>query len=87
MKDIPETGRLQALQSIMLLMPDENREALHYLLLFLSEVAKESDTNQVRQSGFVMINSSFASKNVCMTPVGTLNRKYSLDESNQCCFN
>lgn len=46
-KGIPEAGRLQALQSIMLLMPDENREALHYLLLFLSEVADQSDINQV----------------------------------------
>ena len=51
-KGIPETGRLQALQSIMLLMPDENREALQYLLLFLSEVAEQSDINQVRPSSY-----------------------------------
>ena len=51
-KGIPETGRLQALQSIMLLMPDENRETLQYLLLFLSEVAEQSDINQVRPSSY-----------------------------------
>lgn len=50
---IPGTEQLQALQSIMLLMPDENREALHYLLLFLSEVAEQSDVNQVRQSMYL----------------------------------
>ncbi|XP_065884812.1 rho GTPase-activating protein 7-like isoform X2 [Dysidea avara] len=44
---IPEAARLQALQSVMLLMPDENREALHYLLTFLFEVAEHSDINQM----------------------------------------
>lgn len=34
----------------MLLMPDENREALQYLLLFLSEVAEQSEINQVSPS-------------------------------------
>lgn len=36
-------------------MPDENREALHYLLLFLSEVAEESDINQVRRYAIVIM--------------------------------
>ena len=34
----------------MLLMPDENREALQHLLLFLYEVAEQSDINKVRPS-------------------------------------
>lgn len=34
----------------MLLMPDENREALLSLLTFLKEVAEHADTNQVIQS-------------------------------------
>lgn len=48
--DIPSQLRLQALQLVMLLMPDENREALLSLLTFLKEVAEHADTNQVIQS-------------------------------------
>ena len=45
--DVPSQVRLPALQAIMLLMPDEHREALQVLLLFLREVASYSETNQV----------------------------------------
>lgn len=46
--DVPSQVRLQALQAVMLLMPDEHREALWTLLLFLKEVSAHSETNQVR---------------------------------------
>lgn len=45
--DVPPQLRLQALQSVMLLIPDENREALLSLLTFLKEVSDHADTNQV----------------------------------------
>lgn len=35
------------MQAVVLLMPDENREALQTLLLFLNDVAQESSINQV----------------------------------------
>ena len=46
--DIPSNSRMEAMQAAILLMPDPNREALQTLLLFLSEVAANSETNQVR---------------------------------------
>ena len=39
---------MEAMQAAILLMPDPNREALQTLLLFLNEVAANSETNQVR---------------------------------------
>lgn len=36
------------MQAAIMLMPDENREALQTLLLFLNEVASSSETNQVK---------------------------------------
>ena len=45
--DIPQAVRLQALQAVMLLLPDENREALQTLLHFLSFVASHSKKHQV----------------------------------------
>ncbi len=45
--DVPSQLRLQALQGVMLLMPDENREALQTLLVFLKQVADNSHVNQV----------------------------------------
>ena len=44
---IPEHIHLQALQALMLLMPDENRVALETLLLLLREVADHCEDNQV----------------------------------------
>lgn len=38
---------MEAMQAAILLMPDANREALQTLLLFLNEVAANSETNQV----------------------------------------
>ena len=45
--DVPKELRLDAMQAVVLLMPDENREALQTLLLFLHDVAQESSVNQV----------------------------------------
>ncbi|XP_020905172.1 rho GTPase-activating protein 7 isoform X2 [Exaiptasia diaphana] len=47
--DIPEELRIEALQGAILLMPDENREALQTLLLFLNEVAANSSQNQMNE--------------------------------------
>ncbi|XP_070553254.1 rho GTPase-activating protein 7-like isoform X2 [Ptychodera flava] len=44
---MPKDLRLQALQATIMLMPDENREVLQSLLLFLSDIAQHSDTNQM----------------------------------------
>ena len=38
---------MEAMQAAILLMPDPNREALQTLLLFLNEVAANSERNQV----------------------------------------
>jgi hypothetical protein len=48
--DIPEELRLEALQGAVLLMPDENREALQTLLLFLNEIAANASVNQVNKT-------------------------------------
>jgi hypothetical protein len=45
--DVPKELRLGAMQAVVLLMPDENREALQTLLLFLHDVAQKSSVNQV----------------------------------------
>lgn len=47
---IPSDSRMEAMQAAILLMPDPNREALQTLLLFLNEVAANSETNQVNTS-------------------------------------
>ncbi|XP_064404560.1 stAR-related lipid transfer protein 13-like isoform X3 [Halichondria panicea] len=46
-ENVPSQLRLQALQGVMLLMPDENREALQTLLVFLKQVADNSHVNQM----------------------------------------
>lgn len=46
-ESVPSQVRLPALQAVMLLMPDEHREALQVMLLFLREVASYSATNQM----------------------------------------
>ncbi|VDL77503.1 unnamed protein product [Nippostrongylus brasiliensis] len=45
---VPDNERLLALQYAILLLPDENREALQTLLLFLSDVSKHAENNSVR---------------------------------------
>ena len=47
---IPSNSRMEAMQAAILLMPDPNREALQTLLLFLNEVAANSERNQVKTS-------------------------------------
>ena len=44
---VPEQVRLQLLQALLLLMPDENRIALQTLLVLLGEVADHCEDNQV----------------------------------------
>ena len=45
--DVPAEERLEALQCTSMLLPDENREVLQSLLLFLSDMASHSHLNQV----------------------------------------
>ena len=47
--DIPKELRLQAMQLAIILMPDENRDVLQTLLLFLNEVASHSYVNQMSE--------------------------------------
>ncbi|KHJ86182.1 RhoGAP domain protein, partial [Oesophagostomum dentatum] len=55
---VPENERLQALQYAILLLPDENREALQTLLLFLSDVSKHAENNSMPAQNLA----------VCFTP-------------------
>ncbi|EYB95370.1 hypothetical protein Y032_0160g3321 [Ancylostoma ceylanicum] len=55
---VPENERLLALQYAILLLPDENREALQTLLLFLSDISKHSDNNSMPAQNLA----------VCFTP-------------------
>jgi hypothetical protein len=43
---MPEDRKL-ILQQVMLLVPDENRMALQAVLLFLNDISKHAQTNQV----------------------------------------
>lgn len=45
--DIKEEDREEALQAAVILLPDENREALQALLSFLNDVSIRSAENQV----------------------------------------
>jgi len=45
--DVAAEHRKAALQSVVALLPDENREALHCLLLFLNRLADYAPQNQV----------------------------------------
>ena len=45
--DLPSQYRLRALQALVLLLPDENREVLQTLLYFLSDIASRSAENQM----------------------------------------
>ncbi|KAK5984482.1 Rho-GAP domain-containing protein [Trichostrongylus colubriformis] len=55
---VPENERMLALQYAILLLPDENREALQTLLLFLSDVSKHAETNSMPAQNLA----------VCFTP-------------------
>lgn len=45
--DVPKEQRLQAVQAAIMLMSDENREALQTLLCFLSDVTSSVEENQM----------------------------------------
>lgn len=45
--DVPKEQRLQAVRAAVLLLPNENREALQTLLCFLSDVTANVDENQM----------------------------------------
>ncbi|XP_064637812.1 uncharacterized protein LOC135494012 isoform X2 [Lineus longissimus] len=47
---VPAEQRSEACTAAIMLMPDENREVLQSLLLFLSDLADHSDTNQMNAS-------------------------------------
>ncbi|CBA11608.1 START domain-containing protein [Caenorhabditis elegans] len=55
---VPDVERITALQYAILLLPDENREALKTLLLFLKEVSRNSQVN----------NMTAQNLSVCFTP-------------------
>ncbi|XP_072039854.1 rho GTPase-activating protein 7-like [Amphiura filiformis] len=44
---LPKDMKLPAVQAAIMLLPDENREVLQSLLLFLSDIASHSDENQM----------------------------------------
>ncbi|XP_062513642.1 stAR-related lipid transfer protein 13-like isoform X3 [Corticium candelabrum] len=44
---VPREVQLQAMQAVMLLLPDENREALQSLVLFLKDIAEYSSKNKM----------------------------------------
>jgi len=46
--DVPSEYRKAALQSVVALLPDEHRQALHCLLLFLNRLADYAAENQVQ---------------------------------------
>jgi len=50
MTDVPSEERLEMLKAVVLLLPDVHRETLQCLLLFLSDMAKQSEHNQARSS-------------------------------------
>ena len=45
--DLPNEVRAEAVQSAILLLPDEHREVLHLLLTFLEKVVQNSSLNQM----------------------------------------
>ncbi|KAF1761409.1 hypothetical protein GCK72_009665 [Caenorhabditis remanei] len=55
---VPDVDRITSLQYAILLLPDENREALKTLLLFLKEVSRNSQVN----------NMTAQNLSVCFTP-------------------
>jgi len=48
--DVPSEERLEVLKAVVLLLPDVHRETLQCLLLFLSDMAKQSEHNQASSS-------------------------------------
>lgn len=46
---MPKELRIPCIQAAIMLMPDENREVLQSLLLFLTDIAANSQENQVTE--------------------------------------
>ena len=69
--DVPSELRLEALQAAVMLLPDENREVLQSLLLFLSDMAEHSAENQVTtaysMSSAISEKSSAISEMTCVS--------------------
>ncbi|RUS85538.1 hypothetical protein EGW08_006681, partial [Elysia chlorotica] len=55
---VPAPQRLEAMQAAILLLPDENREVLQSILLFLSDISSHSEDHQMNASNLA----------VCFTP-------------------
>lgn len=76
--DMPKELRLQAVRAAVLLLPDENREALRTLLCLLSDVTASVSENQMTPTNLA----------VCLAPslfhLNTLRRKES--SSPRCVF-
>ncbi|XP_023932336.1 rho GTPase-activating protein 7 [Lingula anatina] len=51
---VPSELRMEAVQAAVILMPDENREVLQSLLLFLSDMAEHSEENQMTASNLAV---------------------------------
>ncbi|XP_070197545.1 serine-rich adhesin for platelets-like isoform X2 [Littorina saxatilis] len=51
---VPKEQRLEALQTAVILLPEENREVLHCLLLFLGDIAQHSDEHQMNASNLAV---------------------------------
>ena len=52
--DVPNSLRAEAVQCVLLLLPDEHREALQTLLDFLSQVSSHSSCNQMTASNLAV---------------------------------
>nr|KAI8756349.1 rho GTPase-activating protein 7 [Biomphalaria glabrata] len=55
---VPQPQRLEAIQAAILLLPDENREVLQSILLFLSDISSHESDHQMNASNLA----------VCFTP-------------------
>ncbi|KAL8559548.1 hypothetical protein ACOMHN_018711 [Nucella lapillus] len=51
---VPLAQRLEALQTAVVLLPEENREVLHCLLLFLGDIAAQADKHQMNASNLAV---------------------------------
>lgn len=52
--DLPSEQRLEALQSAVVLLPDENREVLQSLLFFLFDISTQADEHQMTASNLAV---------------------------------
>ena len=84
--DVPPQYRLRALQSAVLLLPDENREVLQTLLLFLSDISDCKDMNQMPASNLAVCFApslfQIAMNNPKFKLRSALSRRHSIDIKN-----